>query len=276
MDYNETLDYYNKLFEMRKQLDPHTYWGWKLSIFASEKLLLENYDINPMITTYFTHVAIPVNIHDIEECYDLILKRYKYIEETLYSIERHILILQSEHLFVLYGLNIKKRKVHFILYNYILINIVKDEYLHMPLFVINTDGNEKYTEEDFKKAKEVLEKRFPERTKYELPYDVSIENDEKNEENKDKNEENFIEDEKIDFNLTKNQFYLDNINVQKKKELETKYKNKIKEYKKTNWKLFIVFIVLLILLIVFILFPKLKNRNYVRKYNKLEIKEDIK
>ena len=102
MDLNETNNLYNKIFQRRKELDPHTFVGWKLSILASEKLLLDNFDIKPMITTYFTHVALPLNIHDIEECYDLILRRYKYLEETLYSIQRHILILQSEHLFVLY------------------------------------------------------------------------------------------------------------------------------------------------------------------------------
>ena len=39
--------------------------------------LLDKFDIRPMIT-YFTHVSVPLNIHDIEECYDLILRRNKY------------------------------------------------------------------------------------------------------------------------------------------------------------------------------------------------------
>ena len=272
MDYNETINYYNKLFDMRKQLDSHAFWGWKLSILASEKLLLENFHNHPMITTYFTHVAIPVNIHDVEECYDLILRRYKYIEETLYSIQRHILILQSEHLFVLYGLNVKKRKVHSIWFNHLLLNSVKEEYLHAPLYVINTDGNVKYTEDDYKKAKSVLEQRYPERTKYELPFDIvekeetkkenetNIEDKEKEKKEQEKKSKKKIKTkENIDFNLTYNEFYMESIYIQKKKEMEKKYKTKIKEYKKANYYLLILFIFLLILMIIIIYYSKNKN-----------------
>jgi hypothetical protein len=278
INYNETINFYNKLFGMRKQLDSHTFWGWKLSILASEKLLLENYNITPMITTYFTHVAIPVNIHDIEECYGLILRRYKYIEETLYSIQRHILILQSEHLFVLYGLNIKKRKVHFIWYNYLLLNNVKLKYLYAPLYVINTDGNTKYNESDYKRAKDILEQRYPERTQYELPYDVLQNEDIKgnNEttdntvKDKDNQKEENINEEIIDYSLTKNEFYMENINVQKKKELEIKYRNKIKKYKNENWNLFMLLIFLLILMIVLKYFSKC---SLLGKYERLNMKE---
>ena len=276
MDYNETINYYNKLFEMRNKLDSHAFWGWKLSILASEKLLLENYNITPMITTYFTHVAIPVNIQDIEECYDLILRRYKYIEETLYSIQRHILILQSEHLFVLYGLNVKKRKVHFIWYNYLPLNMVKQEYLHAPLYVINTDGNQIYSENDYKMAKEALEKRYPERTQYELPFDVIEDEDINNIENveeKQKEEKKVYKiDENIDYSLTYNEFYMENINVQKKKELEIKYRKKIKDYKNANFNLLILFIILLILMLVLIFFSKYRNLDN-RKFDKLDMKE---
>jgi hypothetical protein len=278
INYNETINYYNKLFKMRSKLDSHTYLGWKFSILASEKLLLENYNITPMITTYFTHVAIPVNINDIEECYDLILRRYKYIEETLYSIQRHILILQSEHLFVLYGLNVKKRKVHSIRFNYISFNNVNEKYLYVPLYVINTDENTKYNENDYKKVKAILEKRYPERTKYELPYDA-IENVDIKDNNetrnttvkdKDKQKKRNRTDEIIDYNLTNNELYMEKINTQKKKELEIKYRNKIKEYKNSFCNLFIFFIILLILMIIFIYFSKYRH---LRKYNRLDMKE---
>ena len=283
MDYNETINKYNKLFSLREKLNPHAFFGWKLSMLASEKLLLENFNIKPMLTTYFTHVAIPLNIHDIEECYDLILRRYKYIEETLYSLDRHILILQSEHLFTLYALNVKKRKVHYVSYNYLIIKIIKEEYLHTPLYVVNRDGDTKYVEEDYKRAKDILEKRYPKRTKYELPYDLPDEELEekkikKNEnitEEKNENEEEIKNDTKIDFNLTKNEFYMDSIFVQKKKELEIKYKNKINEYKKSIWKLFYYFIVLLILLIIIYLFSKLEIKISITKYDKLELNEEV-
>lgn len=40
MDNNETINHYDKLFDMKKQLDSHTFWGWKLLILSSEKLFL--------------------------------------------------------------------------------------------------------------------------------------------------------------------------------------------------------------------------------------------
>ena len=287
MDYNETISLYNKLFDSKKMLDPHKFWGWKLSILASEKLLLENFNIKPMITSFFTHVAVPLNIHDIEECYDLILRRYKYIEETLYSLERHILILQSEHLFVLYALNIKQRKVHSISYNFIPLESLRLEYLYAPLYVINTNGDSINTDKDFKNMKDILEKRYPERTKYELPFDPpeqieeikkedikEIKENKENKENENKNKVEIKKDAKIDFNLTKNEFYMDSIFVQKKKELEIKYRNKITEYKKAIWRLFLIFICLVLLVFIIILYSKIKINISFRKYEILETSEE--
>ena len=273
MNFNETIQEYNKLFEKRQSLDPHKYLGWKLSILASEKLILENYNIRPMITTYFTHVAIPVNIQDIEECYELIVRRYNYVEETLYSKERHILILQSEHLFVLYGLNVKKRKVHYIEYNFLTINYVREEYLYAPLYVINNNGEDQYTEEDFKNEKAVLENRYPERIQYEISFDEKDEiniNDENKEEQQIDMEE-IKKDDKFDYNLPINEFYMETINVQKKKELEIKYKKKIKDYRNTIFTLFIMFIVLTILLIIIILFSKIIYYKTIKENKQIKI-----
>ena len=227
-----------------------------------------------MITAYFTHVAIPVNIQDIEECYDLIVNKYKYVEETLYSKERHILILQSEHLFVLYGLNVKKRKVNSIWFNFIPINYVKDEYLYAPLYVINNNGEDDYTEEDFKNEKAVLENRYPERIQYELPFDEKDEikiNDENEEEQQIDKEDEIKEDDKIDYNLPINEFYMEPINVQKKKEIEIKYKKRIKEYRNTIFKLYIIFIVLTILLTIIIFFSKIINYKIIKENKQVKI-----
>jgi len=259
MDLNETNNLYDKIFQKRKELDPHTFVGWKLSIVASEKLLLENFDIRPMITTYFTHVAVPLNIHDIEECYDLILRRYKYLEETLYSIQRHILILQSEHLFVLYGLNIKKRKVHFIWFNYINLLEIKLEYLYAPLYVINTDGNSVYTQEHYQNELNLLNQRYPDKTIYELPDDMPIDynnNQSNNENSNNEKKKKKLKNEIIDFNLTDNEFYMETINEQKKKELKIKYQKKIEEYKKSNWNLFLLLVLLVVLMVAMIHYSK--------------------
>ena len=256
IDFTETINYYNKLFEMRKKFDKYDYWGRKFSILESEKLLLENYNITPMITTNFSHVAIPVNIHDIEECYDLILRRYKYLEEALYSIQKNIFILQSEHLFVLYGLNIKKRKVHSIWYKYFPLNILKKQNLYAPLYAINTDRNIKYNENDYKEAKVALDQRYPERTQYELSFDImGIEDINNNENDKDKQKSGKKENE-IDENI--NKFYITKVN-----------RKKIEEYKNIHLNVLILFIIVLILVLVFVFFYKYRFLDK-RKYNGLD------
>ena len=67
---------------------------------------------------------------------------------------------------------------------------------------------------------------------------------------------------------------MDSIFVQKKKELEIKYKNKIAEYKKAIWRLFLTFICLVLLLIIIVLYSKIKITISFRKYEKLETSEE--
>ena len=116
-----------------------------------------------------THNAISYNIQDLKEIYELIVNNYKYANETLNSIERHILTLQTQHFVDLYVLNIKHRKVHMISFNFISLQKIKLKYLYEGLFVINTDGNIKYTEKNYMREKKILEMRFPNPTSYEIP-----------------------------------------------------------------------------------------------------------
>ena len=259
--YDDTINYYNNLFKKRKEINSHTFWGWKLSILASEKLILENFHDGPIITTYFTHVAVPLNIHEVEECYDLILRRYQYIEETLFSVERHILILQSEHLFNLYGLNVKKRKVHSIPYNYVLLGANNINYLYIPLFVFNTDGNQKYTDEEYKNGKKLLEKRFPQMTKYELTEEEIIK------EEKEKNQQKKQKEKNLNQKMTYNNYIMDDINEQKKMDVQKKYKFWINEYKKSNSVLLLIFVILWIIFIFLLCIRSIRNNA---KYENIE------
>jgi len=107
------------------------------------------------------------NIDDLKEIFKEI-QNYKYINETLYSKERHILTLNQPHFLNLYQLNIKHKKVHSIPYKYINMEAINFSYLNMPLFVINTCGNNKPSLKEYKVQKYMMQKRFPYPTKYEI------------------------------------------------------------------------------------------------------------
>ena len=82
--------YYN-LLEKKDFIHPHSNEGWWFSIYNTNKYFMEHYKL-PLINTNFTHNAIAENIDDLKEIYEEI-QDYKYINETLYSKERHILMI---------------------------------------------------------------------------------------------------------------------------------------------------------------------------------------
>ena len=94
---------------------------------------------------------------------------------TLFSKERHILTLNQPYFVNLYQLNIKHKKVHSIPYNYIRMeNVNKVNLYNTSLFVINTDGNEIPSRKHYIIQKQIMEKRFPIPTKYEIIKDKQI------------------------------------------------------------------------------------------------------
>ena len=100
---------------------------------------MEKYNIT-IINTLFTHNAIAENIDDLKEIFYEI-QDYQYINETLFSKERHILTLNQPHFVNLYQLNIKHKKVNSIPYRYIPVEKITQEQLNIELFVINTGEN---------------------------------------------------------------------------------------------------------------------------------------
>ena len=167
MNKNEILKQYYNLLANKDLIHPHSYDGWWLSIYSTDLYFMERYKYPLIINTNFTHNAIAENIDELKEIFEEI-KYYKYINETLYSKERHILTLNQPHFYNLYQLNIKKKKVHTIPYKYIPIQSLKGNNLDIPLFVLNTDGNHQPTKRQFKIQKRIMEKRFPFSTEYEI------------------------------------------------------------------------------------------------------------
>ena len=125
------------------------------------KLLKKNLTI-PL----FTHNAIPCNLKDIKELYNLVYNS-EYKETSLDSIFRGIETLQFQTCYMTYIFNKYNRKVRPIPYSYIpLTNSMHTDY-NISLFVLNTEGDE-YDPITFKKARIAMEKAFPEPTPYEI------------------------------------------------------------------------------------------------------------
>ena len=160
---------YNKLINNIDKMGPQTHLAWKLSIASTETFLLDLYKDQRLIYTEFTHNALPMNINDLKEIFQVIQK-YKYINETLYSIERSIYTLLTQYFYCLYNLNIKHRKVHSILNKYYQIEKLNPKDLNAPLFVVNTGGDIIVEKKKLDEAMRIIQQRFPNPTKYEIEY----------------------------------------------------------------------------------------------------------
>ena len=176
---NDIIKEYDKLFRRRRILKPHTFNGWKITQLASYKLLLEQYP-PPLINAGFSHNAMPYNLNDSKEIYDLIKKKYPYAQEVLSEKVRHIFDLQPQSLFNAYALNIKKRKVNSIPSIYYDLAFLKGKNFNIEMFVINTSGDRKYNKNQFNNAKQILEKKFFLPTPFEADINIIINGKKKN------------------------------------------------------------------------------------------------
>ena len=119
-----------------------------------------------MTVPRFTHNAIPCNLKDLKEIY-YIIKRSKYKFSTLDSLKRHIESLQFQTFYMSFTFNKYNRKVHILSHKYIDNDRTITGNYNVSLFCINR-GQKKYSDLSFKKSRIVMEKLFPEPTKYEL------------------------------------------------------------------------------------------------------------
>ena len=187
-----------------------------------------DYFKTPIIVPYFTHNAIPSNVNDLKEIYDLVYNS-KYRNATLESLNRHIETLQFQTSVNVYTFNKYNRKVNLIKYNYIDNEKAIKGNFNYPLFCINTGNNKDYSKISFPETRLVMNKLFPEPTPYEifdytaipkLAYNVmkSLEDEVRNIKNN--------EDKKTTIKLKKEN--------QVKKNYVDKCNEKIEKYKKDN------------------------------------------
>ena len=127
---------------------------------------IEYFD-GPIIVPYFTHNAIPSNVNDLKEIYDLVYDS-KYKNGTLDSLSRHIDSLQFQTSVNIYTFNKYNRKVSLINYNYIDNDKTLKGDFNFPLFCINTGNNRDYSKISFPEARLVMDKLFPDPTPYEI------------------------------------------------------------------------------------------------------------
>ena len=162
----DVLKEYNKIAR-RRRIDMQSFFGWKISQLSAFKLLLEQFNF-PLVNAGFNHNAIPLNINDLKEIYELIKNKYPYPDDALHSLQRNIHGLQPQSLFNSYALNIKKRKVSSIPWVYYDLGSLMDKNFDIELFVINTSGDRKYTRYQKRYAKNILRKKFSHPTPYEI------------------------------------------------------------------------------------------------------------
>ena len=166
MNQKEILLNQEKIYKKRKSIKPHSHLGWDFSIMNTDKYFFERYKI-PVISAKFTHCAVAENLDDLREIFKEI-QNYKYINETLFSKTRHIMTLNQPEFVNLYQLNIKHRKVHQINNSYISMEKAELNKLNIELFVLNTGGSHKPSQENYINLKKVMKERFPKPTIYEI------------------------------------------------------------------------------------------------------------
>ena len=165
---NKIYDEYYELMKKKENIHPHSREGFFLEILCTQKFFIDYFNTS-LISCRNTHNAFPENIKDLTEIYYL-SNNYKYFKEMIYSKERFILSFYHQMFTNLYQLNVNYRKVNFIYYKYISIEKIKKDKLDSSLFVLNTGGNHKPIFRQKKILKNVMEKRFPFKTKYEIQF----------------------------------------------------------------------------------------------------------
>jgi hypothetical protein len=167
----------NELKKKKQSDDPHSPIGFYIIQKNSLLFLYKicgNDDIRygkKLIEPAFSHNAIPMKISDIEEIHDYIRDYYDQAKIILFSKERSSYDLQYQTLYWAYVKNKYNRRSYKISSEfYDLSQAYKVMGNTKRLFVVNTSSRN-YNQIFYIREKEVLEKLFPTKTKYELEND---------------------------------------------------------------------------------------------------------
>ena len=200
-----------------------------------------------IIVPKYTHNAMPVNIEELKEIYDLI-NNSEYSNSTLNSLYRSVDSFQYQAFFFSYTFLKYNKKVNNIPYKYMNNKNPIIENYNYSLICINT-GSINYSKLAFMKSRIVMEYLFPEPTPYEL-IDYSF--------------------SKISFNVM--------YTLQKKINYYRNKKNNIKNISEfnINYKIYKFFIILLLFFLISQMFKKITNyyNNKKNLINNLKINDD--
>ena len=166
MNKNYIFNRYYEFMKKKYYIHPHSSEGFNLELLCTQKYFID-YSNTTLKTCKSNHNAFPENIEDLKEIFNL-SQKYQYFKEMIYSKERFVLSFYHQMFNNLYQLNVNYRKVHYIFYKYISIEEIKKNKLDSPLFVLNTGGNHEPIFRQKKILINIMEKRFPFNTKYEI------------------------------------------------------------------------------------------------------------
>jgi hypothetical protein len=151
--------------KVQKKKKEQTSDFFKYSVYTTYLFLIKLLKKN-LIVPFFTHNAIPCNLKDLKEIYDIVyISKYKF--STLDSLKRNFESLQFQTFYMSYTFNKYNKKVQPIPYKFIDNNYSLTANYKVSLFCINT-GNNDYSDLSFKITRIIMENLFPEPTKYEL------------------------------------------------------------------------------------------------------------
>ena len=157
--------YYYKT-NIKKSKKEQNFEQFQYSKHLTYSLIMQSLSKKELIVPKFTHNAIPTNINEIKEIYDLI-NESQFRKTTLYSYYRHIESLQFQTFVLGYTFNRYKKKIKNISHKLIRFGNSLFSNYNYDLFCVNTNSHEN-SELSSKIFKIVMEKLYPDKSPYEI------------------------------------------------------------------------------------------------------------